>query len=100
MTRWRTELALRLGRHDLDRLTIHEAAHLLADAVPSEADLRDGWVRDIDGVRWFEDPQQAIAEGVFAATRRPYDPARLMFEVIGTPVANDDGLWRLQRLNQ
>jgi hypothetical protein len=65
MSNWRAELALRFGRHDLERLTIHEAARLLADARPSLADQYDGWVRDIDGVRWYEDPQQ-IAEGVFA----------------------------------
>lgn len=90
--RWRHQLATGLARADLERLTLHDAAELLRRLVPSYAEFRRA-VPDVAAVRWYEDAELAIADGIWRATHRPYDPDWPLFKAIGRPVVNEDGLW-------
>lgn len=94
MSFWRTQLVLRLGRADLEHLTIHEAALLLgALPPPDQGDRLAEWISDGSGTRWFDEPAQAIADAVLTATSRPYDPDVPLLQMIGTPRENEKGLW-------
>lgn len=74
--------------------TLQQAADRLAALAPDYAEYPFRPVAvGIDGTRWFKQREQAIADAVWRATRRLFDPDETLTGRRWAVACNEDCLW-------
>lgn len=96
----RSLLARQLAIATLAGLNLRQAALLLLEVVEDYRRMPgDGAMISSDGVRWFEQRMDAVADGIWRAVQCPELIVRPWRDVVPLPEQNTDGWWGIPELS-
>jgi len=88
-------LSRQLGVAALAGLSLQRTQLLVQQLLPVQRVDGLGMVEGFDGRRWFENPEEAVADAIFRAARVPELRPVPWRVAVPAPVRNEDGLWAM-----